>query len=418
MVTTGISLYEKSCSSSRQRISNSISPALRASIITLLLLTLSAFWVPIDFRLSGPYYDAELLNQLAPRALFGTVAKILHLGPTGYIFLRLLFEALWLFLIVFQITKSLKPDQDNSTSYTLEVAALSFLFCFNTVVYTTNGLAVFIDVVPYTLILSSVSLLLPSDGNVTITRYIGATLLVLAAVMVHEKSVFDLAILAVWITWKYGYKRSCALMLPASAGALCYLWLVSNRATNNLSPADSIKELGFTFLLQELLNMWGIILAGGVLWVVFIIAAYFFMKTRARSRLEGLAVITTMIILCFAPLLIAHDTIRVVGLMWLPTYLLIREIDLKSALQSIHFRQWALVACLLQLLLPPILLFEQGVAPYNCYSQELISRFLLDRAEVERIRGSRWVGPFGLYALTEEGIPDAIVCWPPRPWRD
>jgi hypothetical protein len=74
-----------------------------------------------------------------------------------------------------------------------------------------------------------------------------------------------------------------------------------------------------------------------------------------------------MTLLCFGPLLAAFDTIRMVGVMWLPTYLLIREIDLKSALESVRFRQWTLGACFLQLLLPPLLLYLGGVAPYNCY---------------------------------------------------
>jgi hypothetical protein len=393
---------------------NSIFLPLRASIITLVLLTYAAFWVPIDFGFKGAYYHANLFNELEPRALLGTVARrILHLGPTAYILLRVLFEALWLFLIVFQITKSLRPDQDSGTSYTLEVVALSVLFGFNTVVYTTNGLSEFIDVVPYTLVLCAVPLLLPSDDRVTITRYFAATLLLLAAVMVHEKSVFDLAILAAWTTWKYGYKRSSTLMLPSAAGAVCYLWIVSTGTvtSGNRSPVDSIKLLQSALsFFGESLDVWGIILAGGVLWVIFIVAAYNFLKTRARFSLHGYAIIIIMIVLCFAPLSVADDTTRMVGLIWLPTYLLIREIDLKSALESVRFRQWALVACLLQVLLPPMLLYQHGVAPFSCYSRELISRFLPRERDITNFA----VKPFGLYALDRGDLYDSIVCWPPR----
>ena len=128
-----------------------------------------------------------------------------------------------------------------------------------------------------------------------------------------------------------------------------------------------------------------------------------------------------MTLLCFGPLLVALDTIRVVGVMWLPTYLLIREIDLKSALESVRFRQWALGACFLQLFLPPLLLYLGGAAPFNCYSRELM-RFLPPAKDMVQTPTSHDglapdVGPFGLYALNRPDIPDAIVCWPPRPTR-
>ena len=185
----------------------------------------------------GDYYHADFFTRFAPRALVGTIARILHLEWKHFIVLRQLFQALWLFLIVLQLTKSLQPQRGSSSSI-LEVSALSFLFGFNTVLFTTNGLSEFIDVIPYTLVLCTVPLLLPRDGRATITRRIAATLLLLSAVMVHEKSVFDIAILAVWTTWKYGFKRSASLLLPSILGSFCFLWLISTRKTLGLSPLD------------------------------------------------------------------------------------------------------------------------------------------------------------------------------------
>ena len=115
-----------------------------------------------------------------------------------------------------------------------------------------------------------------------------------------------------------------------------------------------------------------------------------------------------MTLLCFAPLLVAHDTIRIVGGIWLPTFLLICEIDLKAALETVRFRQWAVSACFIQLLLPPLLLYLGGAAPFNCYSRELVLRVLPPKTAL---------GPFGLYALDRPDISDAIVCWPPQPIR-
>src|SRR6516164_3164688 len=132
---------------------------LRVSTITFVILVLAAFWVPIDVDYNDMsnlmlhrYYDADLFTRFAPRALLGTVARTLHLNLMGFIFLRQLFQALWLFLIVFQLAKSMRLQEGSSSSSILEVSALSFLFGFNTVVFTTNGYSGFIDVVPYALV--------------------------------------------------------------------------------------------------------------------------------------------------------------------------------------------------------------------------------------------------------------------------
>jgi hypothetical protein len=419
-MNVSIQKCDSSCEKSTSE--NTISILLRAAAITFAILLLAAFWVPIDVSMSGAtYYSADLFTHLAPRALLGTIGKSLHIKWTGFILLRQLFQALWLFLIVLQLTKSLRSKE--SSSFILEISALSFLFGFNTVVFTTNGESRFIDVVPYALVLCAVFVLLATDGRATITRRVAVTLLLLSAVMVHEKSVFDIAILAVWTTWKYGFKRSASLMLPSILGSLCFLWLVSNRATLGLSPLESIKLLrsGLTFLGRESFSIWGIILAGGMLWVIFVVVAHHFLKTTVNYSMQGCIAVIMMTLLCFAPLLVAHDTIRIVGVIWLPTFLLICEIDLKSALQSVRFRQWALGACFLQLLLPPVLLYLGGVAPLNCYS-ELILRFLPPEKDFTPVATSHdglapAVGPFGLYALDRRDISDAIVCWPPRPIR-
>src|SRR5262249_16451406 len=189
------------------------------------------------------YYDADLFSRFAPRALLGTIARTLHINFMGFIFLRHIFQTLWLFLIVFQLDKCLRRQEASSSSL-FEVSVLSFLFGFNTVVFTTNGLSLFIDVVPYALVLCTIPLLLPSDGRATIPRRIGVSLLLLSGVMVHEKSIFDIAILTVWTTWKYGVKRSATFMLPSILGSLCFLWLVSDRSTFGYTPRDYIESLG------------------------------------------------------------------------------------------------------------------------------------------------------------------------------
>jgi len=142
---------------------NTKSIFVHASATTVVILLLAAFWVPIDVSWRNYYDNGNLFAHFAPRALFGTIVKILLPRWAGFILLRQLFETLWLFLIVFQITKSLGSPKVSSSSL-LEVLVLSFLFGFNTVVFTTNGLSALIDVVPYALVLCAVPLLLPVDG--------------------------------------------------------------------------------------------------------------------------------------------------------------------------------------------------------------------------------------------------------------
>lgn len=394
-----------------------------ALLVTLAFLVIASLWVPIDFKLSGRYYDADLFKTLAPRALLGTIAKILQLGPEAYIFVRQLFQALWLFLIVVEIFKSVSPQ---TKSDLVAVVTLSFLFAFNTVVYTTNGLAEFIDVVPYSLILSAAIIFMPRNGQLTSIRYFSANLLLLAAVMVHEKSLFDLSILAVWLTWKGGLKRSAILLLPSFVGAFSFLWLVSanNIQGQSLAPLDYIGLIpaAVTYVLEESFNIWGVFLAGGMLWVVFVAAAHKFVNSAAVEKGSRIAVVVAMLIICFSTLLVACDTIRMVGLIWLPTFLLIREIDLKSALDSMRFRSWGVPACLVQILLPPLLMYQNGVAPFNCYSRELL-RLVPHQSSITTVTMSAHdglipaVGPFKLYALDRTNISDTIICWPPRPFR-
>jgi hypothetical protein len=391
----------------------SLSPLAQASITTAVLLLMVAFWAPIDFSYPGQYYDANLFKEIAPRALLGGIANIFHLTPWAYIIIRVIFQALWLFLIVLEITKRLRQKQNIGRYHIFEVTALGVLFCFNTVVYNNQGKSEFIDVVPYALVLCAIPLLIPKDQMFAIKHHLVATILLVLAVLVHEKSIFDLVILAVWTTWKYGFRGGTRLMLPSTLASLCFLWIVRNKASNyNISPHDyiNIGRQGFSFLLNESLNVWGIILAGGALWVVFSIFAYSLIRT---GGFKCFITIAMMALLCLAPLMVAHDTIRMVGVIWLPTYLLLREIDLRSLLESIQFRRWAPAACLLQLLMPPLLMYQGGVVPYNCYGKWLIERSLPTQEQV----ATSGVTPFGLYALRREDISGAIACWPPRPIR-
>jgi hypothetical protein len=389
---------------------NSLSPLAQASIISALLLLIVAFWVPIDYSYPGQYYDANLFKEIAPRALLGGIANIFHFTPWAYITIRVGFQALWLFLIVLDITKQLRQKQYNRGYYIFEVAVLGFLFCFNAVIYNNQGRSEFVDVVPYTLILCAIPLLIPRDQTYTVTRHLAATILLVLAVLIHEKSIFDIAILAVWATWKYGLNRSARLMLPSVLASLCFLWTVRNKAANyDMSPQDYINITGreFSFLLNESLNIWGIIFAGGALWVVFSLFAYNLIRIGGFKCFIAIAM---MALLCLAPLMVAHDTIRMVGVIWLPTYLLLRETDLRPLLESIQFRKWAPAACLLQLLIPPVLMYQDGVVPYNCYSKWLIEHSLPTQEQV----ATSGVTPFGLYALRREDISSAIVCGAPR----
>jgi len=395
---------------------NSISLIITAAISTAALLILAAFWVPVDITTRGTNLSANLFVELSPRGVVATVLSTLDLGHGYYVLARHLFQALWLFLIVLQFSKSLSSQGTLGKESTVDVLLLSFLFCFNTVVFTTNGFGEFIDVVPYALILCALPIAFPSDSRITIMRWVVVTVLMVLAVMTHEKSIFDIAILIVWAAWKHGPRYSATLFLPSVIGSVWFLGLVSSDSNSaGMTVEDYLESIrsGLAFMYEESFNVWGVLLSAGALWVIFLAAAYRFLKHRTGFSLQSFLVVALITLLCFAPLLVAHDTIRMVGLIWLPTILLICELDLKSLLKSIRFRQTALALCLVQLLLPPILMYRHGVVPYNCYSREIANHLLPQEAEVADVAAT----PFALYTLDRKDISERIVCWPLRPIR-
>ena len=77
-----------------------------------------------------------------------------------------------------------------------------------------------------------------------------------------------------------------------------------------------------------------------------------------------------MLAICFLPLTVAWDTNRIVGLIWLPIFLLLTKIDLNSLFTKSRVVFIGLIfLCSFQIAMPPVLMPHIGVVPFNSYGQ-------------------------------------------------
>jgi hypothetical protein len=344
-----------------------------SAILAGVLLWLYSFWVPLA---DGFYYEwlqGDLFREVRPRALLVTIANILHIDDRGFMFIKMTSLWVWLTLIIWQLAKGTFSDFSLKRIYCL--FCISFIFGFSTVTLMSFGPVMIIDVVPYLLVLV-VYINLASNRPTSIWEYwINATLLV-AAVAIHEKSVFDIGILFLWLFYKKGLKKSVLALGPAIL--LCGLFLLMLRSKSltgeSLDTYVSIFQRGADFLGDSFSAVEVLIGLGG-LGILYLYLSTIFIKrcSSAGDGVKRLALSVSMFIGCVAPLTVAWDTNRLVGLIWLPTIILLVEVgsDLfsRSSIPQILFLGFL---CVYQLLLPPILRFPPNVIiAYNSYAKEI-----------------------------------------------
>jgi hypothetical protein len=160
------------------------------------------------------------------------------------------------------------------------------------------------------------------------------TALLVLATLSHEKSIFDISILLVWFSWKWGVRKAFWYFSPALLLSLLLLILLGNKVASGETPMGYISILGngLEFFWEESFNIFGVILGGGAFWLLYLITATSFLKNLIpyRSQLLAFVVVLLMSLICISTLLVAHDTNRMVALIWLPLILVIKEIDLHA----------------------------------------------------------------------------------------
>lgn len=144
-----------------------------------------------------------------------------------------------------------------------------------------------------------------------------------------------------------------------------------------------------SFLEENSFNVAGILFGGGLLWVLYAgLGLRFIGGARGLSQsVLRLALVIEMAILCLAPLAIAWDTNRLVAILWLPTLLLLTELDIAASVAWTPVAAGALVtASLLQALVPPVLIYQHRAVALNCYASTVVEG-------LERVQ-RMWAWPF------------------------
>jgi hypothetical protein len=385
--------------------------------VALGVLLLATLWVPItpvlSFTASNVYYHANLLNAFEPRALWGTVANVLGLSPLGYIVLIQVFHIAFAVLLVCGLAV---PVRDGSPPLAA-VAMGGFLFLFNTPVFLSNVMAGVVDIPTFTLTLGATLILFGRDRPLMAVRLNTAAGLMALAVLGHEKSIFDATILVAWLLWKQGWRRAAAYFTPVVVFYALFLLLNRNsKNAFNWTPTMYLEQLTqvWDYLTTNSLNIYGIFMGAGMLWVVLILVAIRFCRQGREAgsvELRNRAVLLVAIIgLCFAPLAVAWDTNRMVSLIWLPTFLLVRETEWLQALgREAKGLLLLVVLCGLHVFVPPSFAFKMGAVPVNCYAEGFLKEaFALWPSD------PRHPSPLTLRIGLDRNLNKGNACWPPH----
>jgi hypothetical protein len=194
-----------------------------------------------------------------------------------------------------------------------------------------------------------------------------------SAVAIHEKSIFDIGILFLWFFYKKGFKKSVLALGPGIL--LCSLFLLMLRSKSltgeSLDTYITILQRGADFLAYSF-TLIEVLIGLGALGVLYFYLSICFVKKKSSTR-DGfwrLALVFGMFLACIAPLTVAWDTNRLVGLIWLPTIILLGELGDTVFLSPSRLKMVFLsLLCLYQFALPPILRFPGVVFAYNPYAK-------------------------------------------------
>jgi len=354
--------------------------------LALGLLALLWLWVPFVPDASAIQFDGiNLFIELKPRAVLATLANLSSLSVLSYSLVKIVFLLLWLYLLIEQLRQYLKVSTLFS-SYGLIWFGLSFLFAFGLVAYLTLNLG-YIDVVAYTL--SLLCFLISSKAQLrSPLALLGIWFCGLTAILIHEKSLFDLAIIGVWLCWQRGFKDALIKIAPPLLAAILFLWFVSHKVTSGLPPGTYIGFLQANVfgIFPDSLNLWGILLGGGAQWVLyFTLSITVVIEQKSIINMIRAAIASCIMgALCLAPLIVASDTNRMVDLIWLPCLIMIGVLDWPSLFLSRAWKMGLTIMCIVQFLIPPVLMYNHGVVPMNCYANFLARLMPLEKKVVPR----------------------------------
>ena len=334
-------------------------------------------WVPINFEVGSIYNYVHLFDGLKPRAIFGTILELMPWGGYGKDYLanilRIISIVLWIYFINKQLYQSVFNQEKSklNLSSLLTFLALGFIFFVSPITFLSLSPAGFIDALPYAIVAYVATSNYLQTGKSDPQKILFITLLLVLATLSHEKSIFDISILLVWFSWKWGVRKAFFFFSPALFLSLLLLISLGNKVASGETPMGYISILGngLEFFWEQSFNVFGVIFGGGAFWLLYLITATKFLKnlTPHRSQFLGLVVVLLMPLICISTLLVAHDTNRMVALIWLPLILVIKEINLDELFYGFKSKLFLIALCLVQALTPPMLIYRNGMTGFNCY---------------------------------------------------
>lgn len=367
-----------------------------AAILVAAGSLLATWWQVAPAASAGAdgYFLITYADGLRPRGLAGEAARVLGLAPAGFRWLLYGFHVAWALLLGFALMTGSRDLQGRMMPRAGAAGALLvFLFVYNTPSFLAAGYE-FVDPVKDFLLLAAALLLIASRAPLAVL--VAGTLTVLA-VMVHEIAIFSALAIATFVWSRDGWRRSFAYAGLWGVGTLAFLALARSRAEQGYAPQDYVANTvdGIRFLYWNSLNVYGLAMAAGALWLVAVLAYLRFVVERPTGRTWRAIAGMVMYGTCFAPLIVAWDTNRIVGTIWLPLLLLILESGLAASPGRALPRILAAAAAV-QILLPAAQIFKHTVYPMGCYSHRIWSA-IAQRDD------------------SYDTLPRPIHIWPPRP---
>jgi hypothetical protein len=401
---------------------SSTSPRVRAGLAALAagLFVLAALWVPVNRRpVPRGYFDTSWFEAFQPRGLMGTLAAAFRLTPEQFVRLNLIAEVVFLFLLLLALARS-GGWSPASWRHWLGLAFFAILLSYHQLLFFGHFLSGFIDIHSATLTLCAVHLLAFGTGPPRPLALALAAALSSLSLLNHERSFLDAVVLATWLWLRFGPKVAAAYFAPVVGSLVLFFLPFSSQARMGMSLPQYWANLEKVtlYVRQESGSLVGIFYGGGFAWLLWSYAAWRLLGAgddRGRWRLKAVVFVAVSLGSCLAPLLIAHDTNRLVGLMWLPTLLMVTAIGLPRLLaESRSLLRLVAVLTLLQLALPPLFIYKYDAVPLNCYAQKVV------RAVCAQEPGQEWTALGGWLRLYEDGGHRPWYqkrCWPTRLFR-
>lgn len=367
------------------------------------MLVALSFWVPISLEAISPYFGVDFFHGIRPRAILGSIIYLLPFNASQIDLvgntLKLLSVWVWLSCVqsIFYRTLFQQHDAPQNFSSWLVYFGLGFIFAASSITYITFSATGIIDAFPAAIVAVVISSdYLLEGGRQRLLKISLITILLVLACLSHEKTIYELLIILVWFSLQWGVKKSFFYFAPALILSAALLLRMANKMSPGETPASYLEILssGLGYFWVHAFNIWGILSGAGALWGLYAIGGINFIckAPSPRRRFEAIAVIVMLPCLCLLPLLVALDTSRFAASMWLPVVLVFQAINIPAVFAS-QLRRWGLVLlCVAQFLIPPMLIYHKGMAPFNCYGL-WIGKMLPTRAQVDFMS----LGAFGLY---------------------